>query len=315
MIIPAARAAPYEVCSRASEGVEPLCDNARPDGGSPLKQQNHPFEYAAQQSVSSEEAAGYLESAIEMARRAGEVILPHFRNDPAVENKHQDGGYDPVTVADRAAEVTIRAIIAERYPQHGIFGEEQGFQPGNGLTWVVDPIDGTRAFMTGMLHWGVLIALFDGVEPVLGVMHQPFTDEFWVGTNDSADYRRGVRSRQLSVRSVASVADAVMGSTGPQFFATPNAQTAFNALREEVRFTRFGGDCYLYAGLAMGQLDLVVEAGLNAYDIQALMPIIRGAGGIVTTWDGGDASMGGQIIAAGDAEVHRAAMAILERAR
>ena len=273
---------------------------------------SHAFGYNDQQPVSAEDAAEYLECAIEMARRAGEVILPHFRNDPAVENKRSDGGYDPVTVADRAAEATIRAIIAERYPQHGIFGEEQGLQPGNGLTWVVDPIDGTRAFMTGMLHWGVLIALFDGAEPVLGVMHQPFTDEFWLGTNDSAEYRRGIWNRPLSVRAVGGVVDAVMGSTGPQFFATPDEQMAFNALREEVRFTRFGGDCYLYAGLCMGQLDLVVEAGLHAYDIQALMPIIRGAGGVVTTWDGGDASMGGRIIAAGDAQVHRAALTILQ---
>ena len=284
-------------------------------GGRPLKQQNRQFGYHEQQPVSAAQVAAYLESAIEMAQRAGEAILPHFRNDPAVENKRQDGGYDPVTVADRAAEAAVRAVIAERYPEHGIFGEEQGFVAGNGLTWVVDPIDGTRAFMTGMLHWGVLIALFDGVEPVLGVMHQPFTDEFWLGTNDSAEYRRGVWSRPLSVRKAASVADSVLGSTGPQYFATPDEQSAFNAMREEVRFTRFGGDCYLYAGLSMGQLDLVVEASLHAYDIQALMPIIRGAGGIVTTWDGGDASMGGEIIAAGDAEVHQAALAILARGR
>ena len=108
---------------------------------------------------------------------------------------------------------------------------------------------------------------------------------------------------------------SVMGSTGPQYFAGPDEQQAFNALRDEVRFTRFGGDCYIYAALSMGQLDLVVEANLNPYDIQALMPIVRGAGGIVTTWDGGDASMGGRVIAAGDAEVHRAALAILARSR
>jgi len=293
--------------------VKALCDNAAPGGENPLTQQPHQFGYQDQQPVSAEETAAYLESAIEMAGRAGEAILPHFRNDPEVENKRQDGGYDPVTIADRAAETAIRAVIAERYPQHGILGEEQGFQPGNGLTWVVDPIDGTRAFMTGMLHWGVLIALFDGVEPVLGVMHQPFTDEFWVGTNEAAEYRRGEARRSLSVRAAGSVAESVMGSTGPQFFAASQEQRAFNALREEVRFTRFGGDCYIYAALSMGQLDLVVEASLNAYDIQALIPIIRGAGGIVTTWEGGNASMGGRIIAAGDAQVHRAARTILER--
>lgn len=272
----------------------------------------HQFGYHPAEAVSAEARAVYLEAALEMARSAGEAILPHFRNDPATENKQRDGGYDPVTVADRAAERAIRGIIEARFPEHGIFGEEEGYRAGAGLTWVLDPIDGTRAFMTGMLHWGVLIALFDGAAPVLGVMHQPFTDEFWVGTAEGSEYRRGFWTRPLAVRAVGGLDDAVMGSTGPQFFAAPAERRAFDALREEVRFTRFGGDCYIYAALAMGQIDLVVEAGLNAYDIQALMPIIQGAGGIVSTWDGGDAAMGGAIIAAGDAAVHRAALAVLQ---
>lgn len=272
------------------------------------------FGYHDRCAIDAAARAEYLDAAIGIAQQAGEVILPHFRNDPEVENKRADGRYDPVTIADKAAERCIREALAARYPEHGILGEEQGFQPGNGLTWVVDPIDGTRAFMTGMLHWGVLIALFDGVEPVLGVMHQPFTDETWAGTNEDAEYRRGAWTRPLRVRGCPAISESVMGSTGPQFFAAPHEQAAFNALREEVRFTRFGGDCYLYAALSLGQLDLVVEASLNPYDIQALMPIVRGAGGVVTTWDGGDASMGGRIIAAGDAALHRAALAVLESA-
>jgi histidinol phosphatase-like enzyme (inositol monophosphatase family) len=269
------------------------------------------FGYGTQVSISAHDRDEYLALAIELARQAGAATLPHFRNDTLVHNKNTDGTFDPVTVADRAAEAIIRAGIESRYPAHGILGEEHGYRSGNGLTWVIDPIDGTRAFVTGMLHWGVLIALFDGASPILGVMYQPFTEELFVGTNAYAEYRRGAQHRKLGVRRCESISAAVMASTGPQFFATEAEQAGFNAVRREVRFTRFGGDCYLYCMLAMGYVDLAIEAGLNSYDVQALMPIIRGAGGIITTWDGGDASMGGRIVAAGDPRVHEQAMAML----
>ena len=269
------------------------------------------FGYYKRVTVSTAERHAYLAAAIEFARAAGREVLPHFRSDLVVENKRGDGGYDPVTVADKGAEAVIRAGIETRFRTHAIFGEELGHQPGAGLTWVIDPIDGTRAFVTGMLHWGVLIALFDGAQPVLGVMYQPFTDELFAGTNETAHYDRGGLERVPKVRPCASVADAVLASTTPQVFGSRDEQAAFRALRRRVRLTRWGGDCYQYCMLAMGYVDLVVEAGLQPYDIQALMPIIRGAGGIVTSWDGGDASMGGCIIAAGDARVHREAMALL----
>jgi myo-inositol-1(or 4)-monophosphatase len=269
------------------------------------------FGYHDRTAVSARDRDTYLAAAIEFAREAGGVILPHFRNDIAVHNKNTDGTYDPVTIADKAAEAIIRAGIAKRFPTHGIFGEELGHQSGAGLTWVIDPIDGTRAFVTGMVHWGVLIALFDGATPVLGVMYQPFTDELFVGTNDRANYRRGALERSLKVRPCASVAEAVLASTSPQVFGTAEEQAGFRALRRRARLTRWGGDCYQYCMLAMGYVDVAVEAGLQPYDVQALMPIIRGAGGIMTTWDGGDASMGGRVIASGDARVHREAMALL----
>ena len=262
--------------------------------------------------VSVRDRSTYLAAAIEFAREAGAVILPHFRSELAIENKLGDAGYDPVTIADKTAEAVIRAGIEKRFPTHGIFGEELGHQPGAGLTWVLDPIDGTRAFVTGMVHWGVLIALFDGATPVLGVMYQPFTDELFVGTNDAADYRRGTLARTLKVRPCASVAEAVLASTSPQVFGSAEEQAGFRALRRRARLTRWGGDCYQYSMLAMGYVDLAVEASLQPYDIQALMPIIHGAGGIVTTWDGGDASMGGRVIASGDERVHREAMALLK---
>jgi histidinol phosphatase-like enzyme (inositol monophosphatase family) len=254
----------------------------------------------------------YLAFALELACDAGERILPWFRNDVDVSNKASDGSYDPVTEADRSAEVLIEARIAERYPEHGIYGEELGHRTGNGLTWVVDPIDGTRAFMTGMLHWGILIALFDGERPVLGVMHQPFTGELFWGAGGRAEYRHGTVSRRLRVRPCAGLDTAVLASTGPQFFAAGAEFRAFQAVADAVRLTRFGGDCYLYCMLASGHLDLAVEAGLKPYDIQALIPIIEGAGGIVTCWDGSSPVLGGRIIAAGDRRVHDQARLALE---
>ena len=269
------------------------------------------FGYHARTAVSVRDRDAYLAAAVEFARDAGAVILPHFRNPIAVENKGSDGTYDPVTIADKAAESVIRAGIERRFPTHGIFGEELGHQSGAGLTWVIDPIDGTRAFVTGMVHWGVLIALFDGEAPVLGVMYQPFTDELFAGNNDVARYRRGTVERTMKVRSCASVAQAVLASTSPQVFGSTQEQAGFRALRRRAQLTRWGGDCYQYCMIAMGYVDVAAEAGLKPYDVQALMPIIRGAGGIVTTWEGGDASMGGRVIASGDARVHREAMALL----
>jgi histidinol phosphatase-like enzyme (inositol monophosphatase family) len=269
------------------------------------------FGYSAAITVSSRERDAYLAVAIELAQQAGAATLPYFRSETDVHDKQTHGKFDPVTIADRTAETIIRAGIEARYPQHGIQGEEHGFKSGNGLTWVIYPIDGTRAFITGMLHWGVLIALFDGASPLLGVMYQPFTEELFFGTNEHAEFRRGNRQHALRVRACDSIQNAVLASTGPQFLAAPAEQAGFAALQRQVRFTRYGGDCYLYCMLAMGFVDVAVEAGLNPYDIQALMPIIRGAGGVVTTWDGGDASMGGRIIAAGDPRVHERAMTIL----
>lgn len=245
--------------------------------------------------------------AVDLAVRAGRVTLPYFRTALAVDDKRTGGRFDPVTAADREAEQVIRAGVQGSYPDHGIFGEEFGHQSGNGLTWVVDPIDGTRAFMTGMLHWGVLLALFDGEKPVLGVMHQPFTGETFFGTNDAAFYRHGGQQHALRCRPCDALDAAVLTTTSPRFFAD-SERTLFSRLEAAAKLTRYGGDCYIYAMLAMGQVDLATDAGLNAYDIQALMPIIRGAGGVVTTVDGGDPSMGGFVVAAGSEALHRLAL-------
>ncbi|MEZ5559359.1 MAG: inositol monophosphatase family protein [Pseudomonadales bacterium] len=189
-----------------------------------------------------------------------------------------------------------------------MFGEEFGATSGNGLTWVIDPIDGTRAFMTGMLHWGLLLALFDGQTPVLGVMHQPFTGETFYGDNRSARYRRAGQERVLRTRQGVALDAAVLTTTSPRLFADGDERAAFDRLERAVKLSKYGGDCYIYAMVAMGYVDLASDAGLKPYDIQALMPIIRGAGGTVTTMEGGDPSMGGCILASGSAELHRQAL-------
>ncbi len=262
--------------------------------------------------VSAQERAEYLEFAQQVARQAGAATLPYFRQPMVVFNKHDDGRFDPVTDADKAAERVVRDAVAQRYPKHGLFGEEFGAVSGNGLTWVVDSIDGTRAFMTGMVHWGLLLALFDGERPILGVMYQPFTDELFFGDGQSAHYQRGNEPAQpMRVSGRSDVGSAVLGSTGPQLYAEPAEIAQFEQLSGTVKMTRFGGDCYVYAMVAMGFMDLAADPGLQAYDIQALIPIIEGAGGCVTTWSGGDASMGGAVLASSSKELHRQALACL----
>jgi myo-inositol-1(or 4)-monophosphatase len=261
--------------------------------------------------VEPAERARYLEFGLAVAERAGQATLPFFRTDLTVDNKRRDGRFDPVTEADRSAERVFRAALREAFPEHGVYGEEFGHEAGNGLTWVIDPIDGTRAFMTGMLHWGLLLALFDGREPVLGIMHQPFTGETFYGDNDSAHYRRGGERRTLRTRQCDRLSDAVLTTTSPRLFAPETERPAFERLERQVKLSRYGGDCYIYAMIAMGYVDLATDSGLHPYDIQALIPIIRGAGGVVTTIDGGDASFGGFVLASGSASLHEAALACM----
>jgi myo-inositol-1(or 4)-monophosphatase len=266
--------------------------------------------YSDPRPVSDAQRVELLEFALELAARAGQATLPYFRTDMEVENKLSDGRFDPVTAADRDAETIIREGIQKTFPEHGMFGEEFGFSAGNGLTWVIDPIDGTRAFMSGMLHWGVLLALFDGQRPILGVMHQPFTREYFAGDCYNAHYHCGDESRALKVRSCSNLDEAVLTTTSPRLF-TMQEHDAFARLESKAKLTRYGGDCYIYAMLSMGQVDLATDSSLKPYDIQALMPIIQGAGGVVSTADGGDACMGGFVIAAGSAELHAQALAVI----
>jgi len=253
----------------------------------------------------------FAEFAARLAASAGDAILPHFRAAIAVEDKGGARGYDPVTEADRAAEAVIRAEIARAYPDHGIFGEEHGREPGTSpYTWVIDPIDGTRSFILGQLHWATLIALHDGTRPIVGVAHQPFVGESFVGMlGDVAEWRRGGERRRLATRRCAAIGDAVVATTDPRHFADVRTRAAYAAATDGARLVRYGGDCYCYTQLAMGLVDIVIETGLQPYDVQALMPLIEAAGGVITDWAGGACDQGGDVLACGDAALHASILA------
>ncbi len=249
-----------------------------------------------------------------LADVAGESVMPFFRTTIGVEDKSgAKGGFDPVTAADHAGESAMRQLIKSTFPSHGIVGEEFANEnPDAEYVWVLDPIDGTRGFITGLPTWGTLIGLMKAGSPVYGLMSQPFVKERFWGDGGSARYRGALGTRKLRVRSCARIEDAVMSSTSPRLFAGAEL-AAFEALEGAVRHTRFGGDCYAYCLLAAGQIDLVVETDLKPYDIVALIPIIEGAGGIITDWEGGPVTRGGRVVAAGDRRAHAAALEILTR--
>lgn len=248
-----------------------------------------------------------------LADASGRTIAPWFRAELDVADKGTGrAGYDPVTEADREAESVMRGLIKEAYPTHGILGEEYGHEVGKeAATWVLDPIDGTRAFICGMPQWGTLIALNDGERPVLGVLDQPITHERWLGHGGRAELVTVDGSKVLRTRACAGVTSAVVTTTHPTGYFTTSEAEAFQRVASRARMSRYGGDCYAYGLLAMGFIDLVIEASLKPWDIQALIPIVEGAGGVITSWDGGDAQHGGRVVAAGDARVHAEALATL----
>jgi myo-inositol-1(or 4)-monophosphatase len=246
----------------------------------------------------------------QLATASGETILPFFRTALAVENK-KARGFDPVTAADRAAEQTMRTLIREQFPNHGILGEEYGSERTDAeYVWVLDPIDGTKSFISGMLAWGTLIGLMRFGEPVFGMMHQPFTRERFSGDSGGARYRGPAGNRDLHARPCRGIEDTLLSTTSP-LLMTPGDRAAFEKVENKVKLSRYGGDCYAYCMLAAGLIDLIIETEINPHDIVAIIPIIAGAGGIVTTWDNGPAQGGGRIVVAGDKRVHQAALDML----
>lgn len=234
--------------------------------------------------------------------------LEHFRRRPETEDKGEAGDYDPVTVADRAAEAIVRERIRSAWPEDAIVGEEQGADGRDARRcWTVDPIDGTRGYVSGFVQWGMLLALSVDDVPVLGVVHQPWTGETWTGSALGAHFHRDGATHSIAVRACPDLSEAILASTDPFLFPEPEAHL-FHSLRRAVRLGRYGGDCYAYCMLAMGQLDLVVESGLSPWDVRALIPLVEAAGGYITNWRGGDCSGGGQVLASGDERIHATAL-------
>ncbi len=259
----------------------------------------------------SKDRSRIVTTLLECAEAARAAILPHFRTTIPVDNK-AGSGFDPVTQADRGAEEAIRALIQRDHPTHEIIGEEFGHQDGSdSVTWVIDPVDGTRAFIAGAPTWGTLIGVGIDGRPVFGLFDQGFTGDRVLGvpglTLDLGS--RGPRTLQAS--STARVEEAILAATAPDMFKTADQKQAFGRVSDKARLTRFGMDCTAYVLLASGHIDLVIEANLKIYDIYALIPIIEGAGGVVTDWTGGPAHNGGTVLAAATPELHAEALALL----
>jgi myo-inositol-1(or 4)-monophosphatase len=254
--------------------------------------------------------AGFVDT---LAGVAGEAIRPFFRTTLGVENKGRGGTFDPVTEADRAAETAMRALIRRTFPEHGIVGEEFGDErPDAAYVWVLDPIDGTKSFISGMPAWGTLIGLLKDGAPVYGMMHQPFIGERFAGDGASARYRGPAGERKLTVRKCSALKDAVLFTTSP-LLMSETERKHFQSVERAVQLSRYGGDCYAYCMVAAGYVDLVIECGLKPHDVIPLIPIIEGAGGIVTDWNGNTALKGGRIVASGDRRVHDQTLKLLAR--
>jgi histidinol phosphatase-like enzyme (inositol monophosphatase family) len=256
--------------------------------------------------------------ALELANAAGEVILPLFRPDPGVGNGLEDKGpaktgeFDPVTLADKGAEAAIRRLIAERYPDHGVIGEEYGEnRPDAEFVWVLDPIDGTRAFIAGLPLWTTLIGLRHQGRPVVGAIGQSYIGEVFLGSRRGASLVRGSEIYPLRVRACASLGQALIATTDQNIFKGEDAER-WAAVRATARVARFGCDAYAYAMVAMGAMDAVVETGLKAWDIEAAIPIIEGAGGFISHWNGDEIGPhGGNMLIAGDERVRDELIALL----
>jgi histidinol phosphatase-like enzyme (inositol monophosphatase family) len=248
-----------------------------------------------------------------IAAAAAAETLPRFRAQGAVSNK-ETAGFDPVTEADREAERAIKTLILNEFPDHGILGEEHGIEnAGSSHVWIIDPIDGTRAFISGLPVWGTLVGLTIGGDAVAGLMSQPFTGELFYATDsaDSASHYEGPGGpRLLKTRATTRLADATLFTTTPALFKGAK-RAVYDRLESSVQLARYGTDCYAFAMVAAGHADIVVDPGLKPYDIAALIPIIERAGGVVTTFEGKPAENGGDILAAATPQLHEAAMEIL----
>lgn len=251
---------------------------------------------------------------LQLAKSAGAAILPWFRGNLAVHNKDA-AGFDPVTEADKAAERAMRRLIERRYPDDGIFGEEYGEKPSrSGRRWVLDPVDGTRAFICGLPTWMTLIGLVVDEKPVAGAAHQAFVGETFVGSPSGAFVIRRGKRTPLRVSPAASLCEARGGTTNPNLYRQEPGVTVYARLRDRLRNLRHDADAYFFCMVAAGQMDLAIDTGLKTYDIAALIPIIEAAGGRVTTWAGQSALHGGDILATASPGLHAQALELIAQA-
>lgn len=257
---------------------------------------------------------GELWSVAEALAEAARIeTLRHFRT-ASLDAVSKRTDFDPVTIADRNAEAAMRELLDQFRPDDAILGEEHGKKPGNsGLTWVLDPIDGTRGYISGTPTWGVLISVADADGPFLGLIDQPYIGERFSGGPGRAEVTGPLGTSPLGVSRTVRLEDATLFTTFPEVGSIEEGN-AFGRVARKVKLTRYGCDCYAYALLAAGHIDLVIEAGLQPYDIHAPMAVIEAAGGIVTNWKGGSARDGGRVLAAATPELHSAALALLDPA-
>jgi len=249
-----------------------------------------------------------LEFAQNLTDVSGPIIEPYFRNNVGVIDKADDS---PVTIADKNAEAAMRDLIEAKYPDHGIFGEEHGVKDGNGTDmWVLDPIDGTRSFICGAPWFGTLVAYLKNNHPEIGILDVPMMKERWVGTSAGTTFN----GKSCQVRACETLTNASLFTTDIDLF-DDEQRTVFNSIKKQVKCVRYGTDCYAYGLLASGHIDLVIEAGLQPYDAMALVPVIKGAGGIVTGWNGEDVTLDwdGRIIAAATPKLHKEVLSALHK--
>ncbi len=252
-----------------------------------------------------------IAAAAQMADAARVATLRHFRSAGLSAETKEADRFDPVTVADRESEAAMRAVLARLRPQDAILGEEQAPHPGtSGLTWVIDPIDGTRGYLSGTPTWGVLISVADADGPIYGIIDQPYIGERFEGGFGRAQVVGPMGRHALRCRPARPLGQAILFSTFPEV-GTEIEHQAFRRVADRARLVRYGCDCYGYALIAAGQIDLVIEAGLQPYDVQAPIAVIEAAGGMVTDWQGRPCPQGGRVLAAANAEVHAQAMALL----